>query len=95
MPAPLFWLIDTILGLIVAVIIVNAILSWLLAFDVVNKRNQFVNMVWDFTNRLTDPMLRPIRSVVPLIGGIDLSPLILLILIQFIQYCLHYYVRVF
>ena len=95
MPAPLFWLIDTILGLIVAVIIVNAILSWLLAFDVVNKRNQFVSMVWDFTNRLTDPMLRPIRSVVPLIGGIDLSPLILLILIQFIQYCLHYYVRVF
>lgn|SRR5262245_5450491 len=80
-----FWLIDTIIGLIIFVLIVNAILSWLIAFDVINRRNQVVNAIWDFTNRVTDPLLRPLRKVIPLIGGVDLSPLVLVLGLMFIQ----------
>jgi YggT family protein len=80
-----FWLIDTVIGLIILVLVVNAILSWLIAFDVVNRRNQFVNGLWDFTNRLTEPLLRPLRKVIPLIGGVDLSPLVLVLGLLFIQ----------
>jgi YggT family protein len=80
-----FWLIDTIIELVILVLIINAVLSWLIAFDVVNRRNQFVNGVWDFTQRVTDPLLRPIRKVIPLIGGIDLSPMVLILGLLFIQ----------
>jgi YggT family protein len=66
-------------------IILSAILSWLVAFNVVNTRNPFVAAVGDFLYRITEPALRPIRSFLPSLGGIDLSPLILILIIIFIQ----------
>jgi YggT family protein len=82
---PVLWLFSAIVDLIILVLIVNAVLSWLIAFDVVNRRNQVVDGVWTFSNRVTDPMLKPIRRIVPLIGGIDLSPLILMLGLLFIR----------
>ncbi|MGE3301934.1 MAG: YggT family protein [Hyphomonadaceae bacterium] len=81
----LLWLINAVLSLIIWILVINAILSWLIAFDVVNRRNRLVDTIWTFTQRLTEPLLRPIRRVVPLIGGIDLSPMILILLILFLQ----------
>ena len=81
----LYWLIDTLLGLYIWVIIIGAILSWLVAFDVVNTRNRVVYVIGDFTYRLTEPALRPIRRVVPDLGGVDLSPLLLILLLFFVR----------
>lgn len=66
-------------------LIISAILSWLIAFNVLNTRNQFVSTVWDMLYRITEPVLRPIRNMLPNLGGIDISPIILLLLIFFIQ----------
>jgi len=66
-------------------VIAGAILSWLIAFNVVNTRNQFVGMVSDFLYRITEPALRPIRQFMPNLGGIDISPLILFLIIIFIE----------
>ena len=71
----LYWLIDTLIGLYIWVIIIGAILSWLVAFDVVNTRNRIVYVIGDFTHRLTEPALRPIRRFVPNFGGVDISRL--------------------
>jgi YggT family protein len=81
----ILWLIHTVIELIVLILVVNAVLSWLIAFDVVNKQNRAVNAIWDFTNRLTEPLLRPIRKVIPLIGGVDLSPLVLILGLLFLE----------
>ncbi|TVR80098.1 MAG: YggT family protein [Rhodospirillales bacterium] len=78
---PLYWLVDTLLNLYVWVIIIQVVLSWLVAFNVVNTSNRFVYMVGDFTYRLTEPALRPIRNVLPNLGGIDIAPLILILLL--------------
>jgi YggT family protein len=77
-------LIEVVIGLITTVVIINAVLSWLLAFDVVNRGNRIVDMAWTITTKLTEPLLRPIRKIVPPIGGMDLSPLILLIGLSFV-----------
>ena len=73
------------LNLYVWILIASAVLSWLIAFNVVNTRNQFVSSVWDFLYRITEPALRPIRNMLPNLGGIDISPIILLLGIFFIQ----------
>jgi YggT family protein len=73
------------LNLYVWILIASAVLSWLIAFNVVNTRNQFVSTVWDFLYRITEPALRPIRNMLPNLGGIDISPIILLLAIFFIQ----------
>ncbi len=80
---PVHWLIDEILWLYIWVVILSVILSWLVAFNVINTRNAFVNQVGEFLYRATEPALRPIRSYLPSLGGIDISPLILLLLLQF------------
>lgn len=67
------------------VVFASVILSWLVAFDVVNMRNRFVYAVGSFLNRMTEPVLRPIRRFLPNLGGIDLSPLVLILGIYFIQ----------
>lgn len=67
------------------ILIISAVLSWLIAFNVLNTRNQFVATVWDFLYRITEPVLKPIRERLPNMGGIDISPIILLLLIFFIQ----------
>ena len=78
-------LIYKILDIYSWIIIASAILSWLVAFGVINVRNQFIRMVVDFLYRITEPVLRPVRRVLPNLGGIDISPIIVIIIIWFIQ----------
>jgi len=77
-------LIDVILSLITGFIIAQVIASWLVAFGVVNTRNRAVYMIIDILGRATQPILRPIRRVIPSVGGLDLSPLIVLLLIDYV-----------
>ena len=72
------------LQLYIYLVIAAAVLSWLIAFNVVNTRNQFVAMVADFLYRITEPALRPIRAVLPHLGGIDISPVLLILILMFI-----------
>ena len=78
-------LIDTILGLYVWILIASAILSWLVAFNVVNTRNRAVYVIGDFLYRVTEPVLAPIRRILPNLGGLDLSPIIVILIIFFIR----------
>jgi YggT family protein len=73
------------LQIYVWILIASAVLSWLIAFNVINTRNQFVSTVWDALYRVTEPALRPIRERLPNLGGLDISPIILLLIIYFIQ----------
>ena len=82
---PLIGFIVLVIDLYIWVVIAGAILSWLIAFNVVNPRNQFVAMVGEFLYRITEPVLRPIRKLLPNMGGIDISPLIVIVIIWFIQ----------
>jgi YggT family protein len=79
-------LILKILDIYSAIIIASAIMSWLVAFGVVNVRNQFIRVVVDLLYRVTEPVLRPIRRVLPNLGGIDISPVVALLLIIVIQH---------
>jgi YggT family protein len=81
-----------VLDIYIWVLIIQAILSWLLAFNVVNGRNQVVRTIWQLTHALTEPFLKPIRSVVRPFNGIDLSPLVLVLLVVLIQRGIIYYV---
>jgi YggT family protein len=74
-----------VLQIYIWLLIAAAVLSWLVAFNVVNTRNQVVAMLLDFLYRLTEPLLRPIRSVLPNLGGIDVSPVILILLILLLE----------
>jgi YggT family protein len=78
-------LIGTIISIYIFLLIAQAILSWLVAFNVVNTRNRFVYLVGDFLYRITEPALRPIRRVLPSLGGIDVSPVVLILLLIFIR----------
>ncbi len=82
---PVIELIDTILNLYVWALIISAILSWLMAFNVINSHNRVVYTVSDFLYRITEPALRPIRRFVPLVGGVDLSPVVLILLLWFVR----------
>ncbi|HEX8662078.1 MAG TPA: YggT family protein [Brevundimonas sp.] len=79
------WLVDTILSLMTWAIILSAIFSWLFAFDVINRRNRFVAQVADFLDRITTPILAPFRRIIPPLGGIDISPIVVLLLINFLK----------
>ena len=81
----LLWLIDTVITLYVWLLIASAVLSWLIAFNVVNTRNPIVAQVADFLGRVTEPALRPIRRILPNLGGIDVSPIILILLLYFLR----------
>ena len=74
-----------ILQIYIWLLIAAAVLSWLVAFNVVNTRNQVVAMIGDFLYRITEPLLRPIRSMMPNLGGIDVSPVILILLILLLE----------
>lgn len=84
-PMPFFQLIDAILGLYQFVIIAMVIMSWLIGFNVINRHNQFVDMIWRTVNALTEPLLGPIRRTLPSMGGLDLSPLVLLFAVFFLD----------
>lgn len=80
---PFLWLILTIINIYFWIILAMVILSWLVAFNVVNRSNPFVRQIGQALERLTEPLLRPIRRVLPDLGGIDISPIVLLIGMQF------------
>jgi YggT family protein len=88
----LFLVIDLALELYVWIVIAMAIFSWLVAFNVVNTRNPVVAMIGDFLYRITDPVLRPIRNMLPSLGGIDISPVILFLIIVFLRYVIALYI---
>lgn len=88
----IFLVIDLILNLYIWLLIASAVLSWLVAFNVVNTRNQFVSMIGDFLYRITEPLLGPIRNVLPNLGGIDLSPVVLIFIIIFLRYVIALYI---
>jgi len=88
----LFLVIDLALELYIWIVIAMAIFSWLVTFNVVNTRNPVVHMVGDFLYRLTDPVLRPIRNMMPNLGSIDISPVILFLIIIFIRYVIALYI---
>lgn len=81
----LITVIQIALQLYTYLIVASAILSWLVAFNVVNTRNDFVRSIWNFLDAVTEPALRPIRKILPNLGGVDISPIILILLIIFIQ----------
>ena len=81
---PLIGFIVLVIDLYIWVVIASAILSWLIAFNVINTSNQFVRSVAEMLYRVTEPALRPIRSVIPNLGGIDISPVILILFLMFI-----------
>ncbi len=84
-------LITTVISIYIWVLIIQAVLSWLIAFGVVNTRNRAVAMIGDTMWRLTEPALRPIRSVLPDLGGLDISPVILILLLYFLRDLMYEY----
>ena len=83
---PFLWLIHTLIWLYIWILIAAAILSWLVVLQVVNTRNPIVAQVGEFLYRITEPVLRPIRNALPNMGGIDISPVIVILIIIFIQW---------
>jgi len=88
----IFYLVLQVLKLYSYVVIANVIISWLVAFNVLNTSNRFVYAILDFTYRLTEPILNKIRRFLPNLGALDISPIILLLLIWFIEMCMKLYI---
>ncbi len=88
----IFYLALQILKLYSYVVIANVIISWLIAFNVLNTQNRFVYSILELTYRLTDPILNRIRRFLPNLGTLDISPVILLLLIWFIEMCMKLYI---
>ena len=78
-------LIDSLVSIYIWILIINALLSWLIAFNVLNTSNRLVYSLLDISYKMTDPLLRPIRNFLPSLGGIDISPVILILLLMFIR----------
>jgi len=89
----LFYLLVQILDLYWWIVIINVIISWLIGFNVLNTQNRFVFMIFDFTNRLTGPILNKLRNVLPNFGVIDVSPVVLLLALWFIKSLMYEYLR--
>ena len=81
----IFILLDNIITIYLWIIIINAILSWLVAFNILNTQNKFVFSVLDTTYKLTDPALNKIRRFIPTFGSIDISPVILILILMFLR----------
>ena len=88
----IFYLALQILKLYSYIVITNVVISWLIAFNVLNTKNRFVYSILEMTYRLTDPILNKIRSFLPNLGSLDISPVILLLLIWFIEMCMKLYI---
>jgi len=87
----IFYLVLQILKLYSYIVIANVLISWLIAFNVLNTQNRFVYSILELTYRLTDPFLNKIRNFLPNLGTLDISPVILLVLIWFLQTCMYLY----
>ena len=81
----IFWLLNTLLEIAFWIILIQVIMSWLINFNVINLYQPFVRQVWDALNQLTAPIYRRIRSVIPLMGGLDFAPMIVILGIIFLQ----------
>ena len=81
----IFILLDNIITIYLWIIIINAVLSWLVAFNVLNTQNRFVFSILDTTYKLTDPVLSKIRRFIPMFGSIDISPVILILILMFLR----------
>jgi len=81
----IFILLDNVIYINLWIIIINAVLSWLVAFNVLNTQNRFVFSVLDVTHKLTDPALNKLRRFIPMFGSIDISPVILILLLMFLR----------
>ena len=88
----IFYLVLQVLKIYTYVVIANVVISWLIAFNVLNTSNRFVYSILELTYRLTDPILNRIRKFLPNLGAFDISPIILLLLIWFIEMCMKLYV---
>ena len=88
----IFYLVLQVLKLYSYVVIANVITSWLVAFNILNTQNRFVYSILELTYRLTDPILIRIRRFLPNLGSLDISPIILLLLIWFIEMCMKLYI---
>ena len=82
---PIFGLIDMVFDLFIWILIISVVMSWLISFKVVNTTNRIVYLIADFTYRITEPALRPIRKFLPNFGGLDISPIVLLMVIWFLR----------
>ena len=78
-------LFNNIVDFFIWAIILSALMSWLIGFNIVNINNKLIYIIADFLNRLTEPFLRPIRKILPYLGGVDLSPVILILLLIFLK----------
>ncbi len=83
--AALLFIFNSLISIVIGVVIVNAVISWLIAFDVLNIRNATVYRIVSTLDGLTEPLLRPLRRVLPNLGGIDISPILLIILLKALQ----------
>jgi YggT family protein len=81
----IFELFRALCGLVIVLLIVHIVLSWLIGFNMVSPRNQLVASLWDFTTRLSNPLLRPFRRLIPPISGVDLSVMLVLFILYFLQ----------
>ncbi len=90
--SPLQWLFNTVVDFYLMLVFVYVIMSWLTALNVVNTRNRFVHLVGSFLYRITEPGLKPIRRMMPNLGGIDISPVVLIIGLIFLQRVVNRYV---
>ena len=88
----IFYLVLQILKLYSYVVIANVLISWLIAFSILNTQNRFVYSILELTYKLTDPILNRIRRFLPHLGSLDISPIILLLLIWFIEMCMKLYI---
>ncbi len=79
------WLVNAIRGIAWWIVIIHVVMSWLISFNVVNLYQPFVRQVWDALTRLTEPVYRPIRNFMPNMGGLDLSPLVVIVALQFLN----------
>ena len=82
---PLLQIVQVLLNLVWWIIVIQAILSWLIAFNVINTHNDFVRTVWNALQRMTEPLYRPIRRILPDFGALDLSPLVVLLVIYILS----------
>jgi len=88
---PIIFLLYQVINIYIWLLIISVVMSWLVAFNIINTGNRLVYVVGDFLHRITAPLLAPIRHFLPFMGGMDISPVVLVLLLYTLQYSLIYY----
>ena len=86
-------LLDTVIRIYIWLLLASVVLSWLVTFNIVNRHNRVVYLIGDFLHRITEPVLRPVRNLLPSMGGIDISPVIVILALYFIRDLAFEYLR--